>query len=281
MFMLKKLAYAARVLLSRRGEAETIDVCGRPTLIFSGGKGPPFVYLHSTLGESNRWLPFYDKWAATFTTYVPTHPGFHTSGGFDRIDTIEDMAFHYVEVFDTLGLDQVCLGGVSLGGWIAAEFACRWPERVAKLWISGSPGFWVADEPLPDLFRHVNDPRKVRELLFADPDGAMADLVLGRPGAERTDEQILSAYQSLTVLARLIFDRPYSPKLGSRLHRVKCPVLLLWGDTDRLVPPAYGREYAKHLPQAVFHTIKDCGHLGMFEREGEFVEAIRAFCRAT
>jgi pimeloyl-ACP methyl ester carboxylesterase len=273
---LKKLAYGARVLLSRKGEAETINVAGRPTLIFSGGKGAPFVYLHSTLGESNRWLPFYDRWASHFTVYVPTHPGFHTSGGFDQIDTIEDMAFHYVELLDTLGLDKVILGGVSLGGWIAAEFACRWPERVAKLWISGSPGFWVEDQPLPDLFRDMGNMRRMRELLFADPDGHMADLVLG---GEVTEEKMLTAYQSMSVLARLVWERPYSPKLGARLHRVRCPTLLLWGEQDRLVPPAYGKAYQEHLPQAEFQTIKNCGHLAMFEREGEFVEAIRKFCQ--
>ena len=113
---LRKLRYAARVALSRKGgEPEMIDVAGRPTMILSGGQGPPLVYLHSTLGESFRWLPFYDALAKHFTVYVPTHPGFHRSGGFDTIDSVADMAFHYVELFDALGLDEVILGGVSLG----------------------------------------------------------------------------------------------------------------------------------------------------------------------
>ena len=58
---------------------------------------------------------------------------------------------------------------------------------------------------------------------------------------------------------------------------LRCPVLLLWGEHDRLVPPAFGREYAKHLPQAKWQTIPGAGHLAMFEREAEFVEAVRAF----
>src|SRR6202043_2945623 len=84
---------------------------------------------HSTLDESFQWFPFYQTWAKQFRVLVPTHPGFGQSEGFDRIDTIEDMAFHYVELFDALGLEEVALGGVSLGGWIAAEVAVRWPER--------------------------------------------------------------------------------------------------------------------------------------------------------
>src|SRR5205807_8449648 len=88
---LKKLKYAARVLLARKGEAETIELPGRSITILHGGDGPPFVYLHSTLGESFRWLPFYQSWAKRFTVYVPTHPGFGQSGGFDDIDGVEDM----------------------------------------------------------------------------------------------------------------------------------------------------------------------------------------------
>jgi pimeloyl-ACP methyl ester carboxylesterase len=273
---LKKLTYGARVFLSRKGgEPETIDVNGRATTILHGGDGPTFVYLHSTLGESIRWLPFYQAWAKHFRVLVPTHPGFHKSGGFDQIDTIEDMAFHYLEMFDALGLDEVILGGVSLGGWIAAEFAVRWPERVKKLWLSGAPGMWVDEEPLPDLFRRMGKPEQLRDLVFHDPNGYMAKMVVSDTPSEET---MLSAYQSMTVLARLVWERPYDPKLPSRLHRVKCPVLLLWADDDKLVPPSYGKAYQKYLPQAQWQMIPQCGHMAMFEKEAEFVEAVTRFC---
>ncbi|MBY0526072.1 MAG: alpha/beta hydrolase [Gemmataceae bacterium] len=274
---LKKLKYGARVLLSRSGgQPETVDVNGRSTVIMHAGQGAPFVYLHSALGESLMWLPFYQTWAKEFRVLVPTHPGFGKSGGFDQIDTVEDMAFHYIELFDALGLDEICLGGVSLGGWIAAEIACRWPERVKKLWIADAPGFWVDAEPLPDLFRVMQDRDALRELLFHDPNAHMAQLIIS---AERKDEDLMTAYQSMTVLARLVWERPYNPKLAQRLHRVRCPVLLLWGAHDKLVPPSYGEAYRKHLPQAEWKVIPNCGHLPMFEREAEFVEAVAKFCR--
>jgi pimeloyl-ACP methyl ester carboxylesterase len=273
---LKKLKYGARVLLSRSGgQPETIDVGGKPTVIMHGGEGPPFVYLHSTLGESSMWLPFYQAWAKQFRVLVPTHPGFGKSGGFDRIDTVEDMAFHYVELFDALGLEEVALGGVSLGGWIAAEFAVRWPERVRRLWIADAPGLWVDDEPLPDLFRVMADRAALRRLLFHDPDGHMARMILKDHADE---EQMLIGYQHMTALARLVWDRPYDPKLPARLHRVRCPTLLVWGEHDRLVPPAYGAAYKRYLPQAELKIIPDCGHLPMFEREAEFVDIIGRFC---
>jgi pimeloyl-ACP methyl ester carboxylesterase len=271
----KKLKYGARVLLSQGGgQPETIDVCGRSTVLMHAGSGTPFVYLHSTLGEAMMWLPFYQTWSKNFRVLVPTHPGFGKSGGFDQIDTIEDMAFHYVDMFDALGLEEVILGGVSLGGFIAAEFAVRWPERVKKLWIADAPGLWVPEEPLPDLFRLATNTNKLRELLFHDPQGAMATLIL----KEKPDEQsLMTAYQSMTVLARLVWERPYDPKLAGRLHRIQCPTLLLWGDHDRLVPPSYGEAYRKLIPGSKLHLIKNCGHCPMFEKEAEFVETLTKF----
>src|SRR5688572_24776623 len=99
----KKLTYGARVLLSKGGgQPEMVAVAGRNIVLMHAGEGPPFVYLHSTLGESFMWFPFYQRLAKHFHVFVPTHPGFGKSGGFDEIDVIEDMAFHYVELFDAL-----------------------------------------------------------------------------------------------------------------------------------------------------------------------------------
>ncbi len=219
----------------------------------------------------------YQAFARQFRVLVPTHPGFGQGGGLDQIDSIADMAFHYVELFDALGLGEVILGGVSLGGWIAAEFAVRWPERVRRLWIADAPGLWVDETPMFDLFRIMHDRDRVRQLLFHDPAAHMARLVI-KPEADA--EQMLAAYQNMTALARLVWDRPYDPKLADRLYRVRCPTLLLWGDDDRLVPPAYGKAYQQHLPAAELKLIANCGHLPMFEREAEFVEAVTSFCRA-
>jgi pimeloyl-ACP methyl ester carboxylesterase len=272
---MKKLRYAARVLLARSGgQPEAVHVAGRPVSIMHAGEGPTFVYLHSALGESSMWLPFYQAWAKRFRILVPTHPGFG-DGNLDGIDSIEDLAFHYVELFDALGLEQVILGGVSLGGWIAAEFAVRWPERVHKLWIADAPGLWVDDEPLPDLFRIVEDEVALRKLLFHDPNSYIARLVIeDNPDEER----FLAGYRAMTTLARLVWERPYDPKLAGRLRRVQCPTLLVWGDDDRLVPPSYGKAYQAAIPKSEFKLVPKCGHLPMFEREAEFVETIANFC---
>jgi pimeloyl-ACP methyl ester carboxylesterase len=89
---------------------------------------------------------------------------------------------------------------------------------------------------------------------------------------------MLFAYQAMSVLARMVWTRPYDPKLANRLHRIACPTLLIWGEHDKLVPLAYGEEYRRQIPNAEMKVIKDCGHMPMFEKETEVVETITAFC---
>ena len=273
---LKKLAYGARVLLSRSGELEMIDVAGKPTQMRHAGEGLPFFYLHSALGETV-WLPFLEKWSKQFEVFAPAHPGFAKSGGFDQIADIEDMAFHYLDLFDTLGLEKVNLGGVSLGGWIAVEFATRWPERVSHLWLCNTPGLWLDDHPYFDLFRHAEDVDALRKAIFHDPASYQATMIL-KDREEINEETLITIFQSMTVLARLVWERPYDPKLAGRLRRVACPTLVLAGESDGLVPPAYAKEYHRLIPGSRLHIFKQCGHLPMFEKEAEFVEVVGKFC---
>jgi len=153
--------------------------------------------------------------------------------------------------------------------------AVRWPERVKKLWLSAAPGLWIENQPFPDLFRIMHDRARMRELLFHDPAGAMATMVIKDDPDEQT---MMAAYQALTVLARLVWERPYDPKLATRLHRIQCPTLLLWGENDKLVPPAYGAEYKKYIAGADMRLIPNCGHMAMFEKEAEFVSTVTKFC---
>jgi pimeloyl-ACP methyl ester carboxylesterase len=275
--LVRKLAFGARVLLSRgSGQEETIDLRGRKVVLRHNGDGPPFVYLHSAMGEGAMWLPFMQTWSKKFKVHVPLHPGFGASGGFEKVDSIEDMAFAYAELFDALGLEQFVLVGHSLGGWIAAEYAIRWPERVTKLVVCAAPGLWVPEHPPADLFRLVQQRDAMRAILFHDPAGPIATLLMKE---NPTEAELLFGYQAMTVLARLVWKRPYDPKLADRLYRIACPTVFLWGANDRLVPPAHGEAYQRLVPGSTFATIAECGHLPMFEREAEYVAKVLEFVR--
>jgi pimeloyl-ACP methyl ester carboxylesterase len=78
----------------------------------------------------------------------------------------------------------------------------------------------------------------------------------------------------LTVIARnreataLFAWNPYmyNPKLKARLHRIRVPVLFLWGEADRFAPPEYGRAYSALIPGARFELISETGHFPHIEQ---------------
>src|SRR5579885_1858091 len=109
-----------------------IDVSGKRNQILTGGSGEPLLYLHGSGGEWMIWLPFNDGLSKHYTVIAPMHPGFGESEGLDQTDGMEDLIFHYLDFLQAMELEKVNLVGTSLGGWIALEFAMRYPEKINK-----------------------------------------------------------------------------------------------------------------------------------------------------
>src|SRR3989454_8931008 len=99
-----------------------LSVRGTPIHLLTAGAGSPLLFLHGA-GGAGRWLPFQERLATTFTVYAPSHPGHGGSPDAPWIEHISDLAFHYLDLLDALGLDRVRLVGASFGGWIGAELA--------------------------------------------------------------------------------------------------------------------------------------------------------------
>ena len=69
----------------------------------------------------------------------------------------------------------------------------------------------------------------------------------------------------------------YNPKLASRLHRIRVPTLFLWGASDRIASPEYGRAYSRLVPGSQFDLIDDAGHYPHLERPEIFARRIADF----
>ena len=69
----------------------------------------------------------------------------------------------------------------------------------------------------------------------------------------------------------------YDPKLASRLHRIQVPTLVLWGASDRIASPDYGRAYSKLIAGAQFELIEGAGHYPHIERPELFTRKIVEF----
>jgi pimeloyl-ACP methyl ester carboxylesterase len=273
----KKLVFGIKTKLHESGKRQELLAIDHRVDLLRSGEGPPLLYLHSLAGEV-RWLPFHQELSKGFDVIAPAHPGFGATEGVEETDSMEDLVFHYLDVLDGLGLERANFVGVSYGGWIAAEFAVRYPERVEKLVLADAFGLGIDEHPVPDFLEKLPDAQALRALLFADPKGFVADYVLStkEPEQERVVE-IHKAGAALAAFGRAPFM--HDPKLARRLRRVTCPTLVLWGDHDPLLPLAHAERYRDLIARAELQVVRDCGHLPQLEQSDRFVEAVREFLR--
>ena len=191
---------------------------------------------------------------------------------------MEDVVFHYLDLFEALGLQRFHLVGASLGGWIAAEFAVRYPERVKRLVLVDAAGLWLDEAPIPDFFTKLLEPEVMRSLLLHDPGSFLAELLFPR---EPDDERMEAALKAMQATARLGWNPfMHNPKLKHRLHRIDAPALFIRGESDGLVSAPYLEAYARLLPNARTLTIPAAGHAPHLEQPQALASAVVKFLEA-
>ena len=251
---------------------QTIEINGCKLSLARGGKGVPLMYLHGPDGLAD-WPAILDTLAQRFDVIVPDHPGFGASEAPAWIDDISDVAYCYLDAIETLGLSGVHVVGQSLGGWIALEMAVRSTERLRSLTLISSAGIHVKGVPKTDIF--IVDPEELARLTYVDP--KIGEEAATRAGAEK--------YQELAILNRIASarfgwqPRFFNPRLERWLHRVNVPTHVIWGDGDRIIPPAYAEAFHRLIPGSTLTMIPNAGHLPHVERAAAVAQAMQTFLR--
>jgi len=266
-------------------QARKITVAGHAVEIAETGRGAPLLYLHGFAdlhAASVEWLPFHETLARSFRVIAPAHPACAGSDEDEDIETIDDLAFRYIETIDALGFDKVDVAGTCIGGWVAAELAVRHPERINRVALIGASGLFLPEHPIGDLFWEMQALQGtiyagLRRLLFADE--AAPEALAMFPDNRTDPARELSRYKTMRFLSRIGFSPPYfyNRKLRDRLHRFAGPALVLWGERDRMVPPAHARAYEAGLRKAKLRLVPGAGHSPHVERPTETAAALAAF----
>lgn len=239
------------------------------------GSGRPLLFLHPghPSGRLDPKAPVLDALAETARVLAPTHPGFGSAPAPRELTTIDDLAYLYLDLLDTLNLRDVVVVGVSLGGWIAAEMAVKSTERISALVLANAVGIKRGDRETRDIadIYAVTD-KQLAELVWADP-ARMAPSPKTLP-----ESDLIAMARSRESTGRYAWS-PYmhNPKLKGRLHRVRVPTLVLWGTADRVTTVAYGTSYAAAIPGAAFETIEGAGHFPHLEQPEAFARAVSGF----
>jgi pimeloyl-ACP methyl ester carboxylesterase len=238
------------------------------------GRGEPLLFLHGA-GGLRGWDPFLAETARQFTVYAPAHPGFETSTGIDHLDDMLDLVVYYNDFLDALGIESAHVVGHSMGGMIAAELAALSPHRVRRLVLANAAGLWLDEHPVADFFSMTPDQLAVA--LWHDPQSDVAKAMMAVPQDEKAQlEALLIRSQHLATAGKFLWPIP-DKGLKKRLHRIKAPTLLLWGQSDGLVPPIYAQEFQQRIAGARVEIMPRCGHMPMYEDPAGFVHTVTTF----
>ena len=218
------------------------------------GTGQTLIFLHGfhPLGPESRFLELLSR---RFDVLAPSHPGFGASSRPLDFESVYDLVHLYRELIDGLPGEKITLVGTSFGGWLAAEIAITCQHRLDRLVLVDALGLKLGDRETSDILDIFNThPDVVRQRSWHDASRApdfneMSDEALTR---HARDWDALSLYGWEPYM--------YNPRLKRWLGRIAVPTLVLWGASDGLVTPDYGRRYAALIPGARFALINGAGH---------------------
>jgi pimeloyl-ACP methyl ester carboxylesterase len=261
-------------------ESETLRLSGgREVQVHRVGQGPTIVWLHGPHGV-RRTDPVIAEFAKRHSVIAPLAPGFNNVDELDDIRDVHDLALHYDDIFEALGLDRIALVGHSFGAMIAAELAAHVPKRVERLVLISPFGLWRDDKPVADLFARPY--ATIDRILWKTGE---APPVMTDPVNFPNDpvEKAVTVVQAMTSVAKFIWPIP-DKGLRRRLHRVSANTLVVFGADDAFVPAIYADEFAAAIPGARKAVIPDAAHMVVYEKtpevmrliEQQFDEKIRA-----
>ncbi len=266
-----------------------LEIDGRRVYVEVVGQGPPLVLLHGFGGSSWSWREVLPELSRIRTVAALDLYGF---GWTERPK--EPQAYSLVgqeslvlKVADCLGFQRFDLMGHSYGGGLSIFLAGRNPERVGRVVLVDSAlprygrerrqGIFASRKLASWFVRTVGlNERRVRRGLqaaFADDSRVTDELVQGYL-ARLQVEGLEDAFFGLTA-----------PQSGERdpevsLKEVTAETLVLWGEDDKVIRPAFGEKIAANLAQAQFETLPGCGHNPMEECADRFLQVVMPFLEA-
>jgi pimeloyl-ACP methyl ester carboxylesterase len=257
-------------------ETLTVEVNGFPTRIWRKGTGPKLGFL-AGFGGLPRWIPFLDELAKTRTVIVPSLPGFPGGDrGHSVLDSHLDWLLAMRQILDLAGLSGADLAGSSIGASMAAEVAALWPATVGKLALIAPFGLFDEKNPPTDPWAQRGD--AVPGLMCSDPEiwKALKTAPEGANSIEWPIEQVRA-----NEAAARIFWPLGNTRIEKRLHLIKAPTLLLWGEHDKIIPRAYAEIFARGIGGAVTtRIVPGAGHLAELDKPAEVAGEILRFLEA-
>jgi 2-hydroxy-6-oxonona-2,4-dienedioate hydrolase len=263
-----------------------VDAGGVRTRVIEAGDGPPLVLLHGTGGHAEAYLRNVRELSRDFRVVVYDMVGHGYSAQPDEPYTLDVYAAQLTGLLDALGIERAHLSGESLGGWVAAWYAAREPQRVDRLVLT-TPGNITSK---PDTMAKIREstlravaeasPETVRarlEWLFApatkhlvsDELVAVRLAIYSQPGYEQAMRNIL-VLQEPETRARYAWAEEWCA-------RITAPTLIIWTSDDPTGTYDEGELLQRWIAGSRLVNIENAGHWPQWEVPDEFHRLHREF----
>jgi pimeloyl-ACP methyl ester carboxylesterase len=272
-----------------RAHMHTADIDGRPVNYVDIGSGErePIVFVHGLGGQWQNWLQNIPRAARERRVVALDLPGF----GLSSMPRGEITISGYGRLVDTLcerlGLGRVDVVGNSMGGYIAAEVAIQFPERVDQLLLVSAAGITssaIAHAPVLTVGRAMT--------ALVTWSAARHRHIAARPRSRHTVLQLVARHPSL-LKADFAYEGFFkgAGKPGfedalracldydfrDRLPEIRVPTLIVWGEKDSILPVRDAQEFERLIPDSRKVVMQDTGHIAMAERPGAFNDLMMEF----
>jgi pimeloyl-ACP methyl ester carboxylesterase len=226
----------------------------------AGGQGKPLVLVHGLGGNAQNWAPLMPGLIREgFQVYAIDLLGFGRSDRPDVDYSIALQADLLKQFFASQHLIRADVGGWSMGGWVALKFTLAHPERVRRVFVDDSAGIDFKLEWDPALFHPGTVEQAQQFLSWLTPQASRIPRFIAR-------DMIREMRRSAWVVDRAMKSmRAGAGLLNGKLGPIQAPVLIVWGEQDRLIPLSCGEEMHREMPQSSLEIFDGCGHLAPVE----------------
>jgi pimeloyl-ACP methyl ester carboxylesterase len=268
-----------------------VTVSGNQINTIDMGEGPAIVFVHGLSGSWPNWLEQLPAFAVDHRVIAMDLPGFGHSPMPDERITISAYARTLDGLLEALEVSAATVVGNSMGGFVSAELAIAYPQRVERLVLISAAGI--------STYRHRDveriDPylRRLAPIIavYTGWTAARSDWVARRRGlrnmtlgfvtrhpgqlpAALAAEQLRGAGKPGFMQAlRANIDYPIS----ERLPEIACPTLIVWGAEDKVIPVADASMFEELIPDSRKAIFEDTGHMAMLERPESFNALLSEF----
>jgi pimeloyl-ACP methyl ester carboxylesterase len=256
-----------------------VEIDGRSANVVELGEGPPLLLVHGLSGCWQNWLENIPHFAAGRRVVAVDLPGFGASEMPREDISIAAYARFLDRLCDALGIDAAAVVGNSMGGFVAAELAIGFPQRVERLMLVSAAGITAERLPADSIMTGAR-------VVAATADWAATrhEAFSRRPALRRLALSLVVRHPH-KLSAPLAFElmqgsgKPgFLPAMAAimahpireRLPQIACPTSIVWGAKDRVIPVRDADVFERLIPNVRKVVLADTGHVAMLERPARF-----------